>query len=92
MLTESEAKKIGIDACINIIGVDFCKKHRDSACVSYGVNDGIMFCGLGIDDTPLAIDKNPSKLVLSETSFKYTASCNVYLQDGHIEYLECITP
>ena len=31
MLTVDETKKIGISACINKIGYEFCKKHADNA-------------------------------------------------------------
>lgn len=31
MLTVKEAKKIGIRACIDAIGYEFCKKHADNS-------------------------------------------------------------
>ena len=33
MLTYGEARRIGADACIDRLGRDFVKQHRDNACV-----------------------------------------------------------
>lgn len=92
MLKAAEAKKIGINACINKIGLDFCKKHEANACTSCGIRDDKMFCSVGIDDVPYVVPKNPEKLILSESGFQYIASCNVDMNNGKIEFLECIVP
>jgi len=92
MLNATEAKKIGINACVNKIGIDFCKKYEANACTSYGMRDDKMFCSVGIDDVPYVAPKDPDKLVLSESGFRYTASCNVDMTNGDIEFLECIVP
>ena len=52
MLSADEAKKIGIDACIEKLGFEFCKKHADNATSAYGEDDGIMNCFVGVDDSP----------------------------------------
>jgi len=57
MLTVKEAKKIGISACINHIGIDFCKKHSDNAVSSWGENNGKLNCFVGVSDEP----DDPSK-------------------------------
>ena len=36
MLTVEEAKKIGIRACVEKIGYDFCKAHPDNGVSAYG--------------------------------------------------------
>ena len=92
MLNANEAKKIGISACIDRLGYGFCKKYESSACTSWGLHDSKMFCCVGIDDEPYVPEKNPSRLILSEVKFRYTVSCDVDMNDGSIEYLECVTP
>lgn len=42
MLSADEAKKIGIDVCIEKLGFEFCKKHADNATSAYGEDDGII--------------------------------------------------
>lgn len=92
MLDAREARRIGINACIEKIGIEFCKKYEANACTSCGERDNKMFCSVGIDDTLYVAEKNPQRLVLSESGFQYIASCNVDMENGAIEYLECITP
>ncbi len=48
MLTVVEAKKIGIQACMDKIGYDFCKKHADNGTTAYGEDDGFVKCFLGL--------------------------------------------
>ena len=45
-----------------------------------------------IDDELYVAEKNPQRLVLSESGFQYIASCNVDMENGAIEFLECVTP
>lgn len=92
MLDAREAKIIGIKACVEKIGIEFCKKYEANACTSCGIRDNMMFCSVGIDDKPYVIEKNPGKLVLSESGFQYIASCNVDMENGCIKFLECIVP
>ena len=92
MLDAKEARKIGIKACIDKIGAEFCKKYEANACTSYGQRDNVMFCSVGIDDKPYITEERPEKLVLSAEGFQYVASCNVDMESGKIDFLECITP
>lgn len=46
------SKKIGIRACVDKIGYEFCKQHADTAVCSYGEENGKMKCYVGIDDKP----------------------------------------
>ena len=92
MLTYEEARKIGIDACVKKIGEDFVSMHEDNLCVGYGDVDDYAFCFLGISDQPENLD-NRKDLVLDSTSkWPYIAKCNVWYQDGKIEFLDCILP
>ena len=47
MLTFEEAKKIGIRACIDRIGYDFCLAHNENSTSAYGEVDGIGKCFVG---------------------------------------------
>ena len=86
MMSAKEAKKIGVRACMEKIGYDFCIEHQDGACVSYGENNGEMFCFVGIDNN--ASEKNDEVLTLSSVKgFPYSASCNVNMESGEIKFL-----
>lgn len=95
MLSAGEAKEIGINACIEKLGIEFCKKHSDNATSAYGEDNGIMNCFVGIDDSP-APDydiSNVKELVLtSMEEWPYYASCNVNMTNGKIEFLRCVLP
>ena len=86
MLSAVEARKKGIRACMEKIGFDFCMEHKDNACTSYGENDGKMFCFVGISDEPDNLDEDV--LILSSVKgFPYSASCNVDMTNGCIEFI-----
>lgn len=90
MLTAIEARKIGIRACIEKIGYDFCMANEGNSVTGYGEDDGKMFCFVGINNNPRKND-NPDVLILSSLKgFPYYASCNVYMDDGRIEYLDFV--
>ena len=95
MLTAKEARKIGIRACMDKIGYEFCKRHADNGTSAYGEHDGIMNCFVGVSDEP-ELDYDISKvdkLVLSPgNDWPYYASCNVSMSDATIEFLDCKVP
>lgn len=91
MLTVKEARKIGIQACINKIGYEFCKKHADNATSAYSVLDGIVNCFVGVSDEPAPdcdISKVDKLVLTSGKNWPYVARCNVYMEDGRIDFLE----
>lgn len=95
MLTVMEAKKIGIRACIDAIGYEFCKKHEDNGTSAYGENEGVVYCFVGVSDEPAPecdITKVDSLILTSGEDWPYSASCNVDMQDGKIEFLEIRHP
>lgn len=95
MLTVMEAKKIGIRACIDAIGYEFCKKHADNGTSAYGENEGVVYCFVGVSDEPAPecdITKVDSLILTSGEEWPYSASCNVDMQDGQIEFLEIRRP
>ena len=95
MLTAEEAKKIGIRACIEKLGYDFCKQHEDTAVCSYGEENGKMTCYVGIDDKPEQLDdvENMKSIILDDAEYMpYYANCEVDMQDGSIVFLDCCLP
>lgn len=46
MLTYEEARKIGIDACVQKIGEDFVNEHEDNLCAGYGDVEDYAYCFL----------------------------------------------
>lgn len=95
MLTVEEAKKIGIKACIDKIGYEFCKKHEDTSVCVTGVKEGVVTCYVGVDTRPEAKEEleNKRAFILDEVnSYTYFANCNVSMEDGSVEFLECCLP
>ena len=95
MLTVSEAKNIGIKACIEKIGYDFCKKHADNSTSGYSEEDGYVNCFVGVDDSPAKsydISTIDSLVLTSGTKWPYAARCNVSLSDGNVEFFELRKP
>ena len=88
MLTELEAKRIGVRACVEKIGYDFCMTNEENSSTTYGVDDDVMFCFVGIDTTNYD-NEDPDVLILSSVKgFQYYASCNVSMDDGSVEFLD----
>lgn len=96
MLTANEAKKIGIRACIDRLGYEFCKKHADNSTSAWGEDEkGIMNCFVGVSDMPAPvcdITKVDELVLTSGRKWPYAASCNVYMETGKVEFLELRTP
>ncbi len=91
MLTFEEAKKIGIDACVDQIGREFFMKYKDTSCPAYADMEDHAYCFVGVDNTNERYDSVPLMLT-SSNKFPYMASCNVRYSDGRIEFLECRLP
>ena len=95
MLTVDETKKIGISACINKIGYEFCKKHADNATSGYSEEDGFVNCFVGVSDKSASeydISKVTQLILTSGEKWSYAARCNVYIADGTIEFTEYRKP
>ncbi len=94
MLTYEEARKIGINACVDKLGHNFVKKYKDKSCSGYGDVDDYAYCFVGVSDRP---DEyyNDRELVLDGNGFSdwpFIAKCNVWYNDGHIEFFDCKLP
>ena len=97
MLTYENARRIGLNACIDQLGREFVMKYKDSAATAYSTEpdeNGNVFCFVGVDDHPeTRHNRNAAQLILDNTSkFPYSASCNVNLENERTEYLECVLP
>lgn len=96
MLTAEEARKAGINACIDLIGRDFVEQNKDSATAAYSLTAtkyGAVDCFVGVGDREKR--ENDGTLVLDSTSkFQYQAVCSVSLIDGMVTFNEdlCIFP
>ncbi len=91
MLTTDEARKIGIRACIEKIGVDLCKKHADNSTSAYSDEGNIVNCFVGVDDTPAPdydISKVTRLVLTSREKWKYAARCHVDKVSGTIVFVE----
>ena len=92
MIDFETAKKIGIQACVDKIGVEFVRKYRDTYTTAYGMDSETdAFCYVGVSDDPIQ-ESQVNGIVLERTPFPYYASCNVSLNDGQVSFLECRTP
>lgn len=95
MLSVYEAKEIGIKACINKIGYEFCKKHADNATAAYGEIDGVVNCFVGVNNEPSKdydISKIDRLILTHDEDWPYSASCNVDMRNGDVEFLEYNIP
>ncbi len=91
MLTFEEAKKVGMDACVDRLGRDFVMKYRDTSCPGYGDMEDRVYCFLGVDNSDSRNDYSHVTLD-SRSRFPYLAKCTVRYDDGKVEFLECIVP
>lgn len=90
MLTVAEARKIGIKACMDKIGYDFCMSNKDNATTRYTEEEGFVYCYVGVSDK--SPDTLQAGLLFTATKFPFSASCNVWLAGGKIDFLECHLP
>lgn len=92
MLSVEAARKLGINACIDKLGRDFVKMHRDSSTSAYGECDGGVFCFVGVDNSPERSEGNDTLILDGSSVFPYRVSCNVGLEDGRLSFIECVLP
>lgn len=96
LLTVEEAKKIGIRACVDKIGYEFCKAHPDNGVSAYGEErEGYINCFVGVSDQPAPvcdISKVDELILIHENDWPYFACYDVCLNDGSIIFLEAKIP
>lgn len=87
MLSEKKAKKIGIRACIDKLGYDFCMKHKENAVSAYGMDEnGKLECFVGVSDEPYVEPETPC--LTSHYKWPYAARCLVDLNTAEVEFIE----
>lgn len=91
MLTFEQAKKIGVDACIDHLGRDFVNRFKDTACDAYADMEDHAYCFVGVDDRDTRYGEGVPTLT-STDSFPYIARCNVRYSDGDISFFDCVLP
>ena len=91
MLTYEEARKIGVNACIDRLGRDFVTRHRDNACSAFGDRADHASCFVGVSDQPIQPMTDGLRLT-SDDQFPFDARCNVAYSDGTITFMECVLP
>ena len=90
MMSFDEARNKGLMRCTDMLGYDFCVAHSDNSVSSYGENEGIMSCFVGISDKPVPADK---KIILtSGNDWDYWASCKIDMLDGNVIDEKCVSP
>ena len=90
MLNTFEAKKLGIKACINKIGYDFCNKYADNSTSSWGEKDDkIVSCFVGINTD---VSKEEKFLLTHEKNWDYFVHCDVNKETGEINFLDFKIP
>ena len=90
MLAYDEARKIGVNACIDRIGREFVMRHRNNASSSFGDRIKYASCFVGVSDQPAM--PMTDGLWLTSNKFPYFANCNVAYDTGEITFLECVLP
>ena len=90
MLTIEKAKKKGIDACIDLIGREFCLEHQDNALSGFSnPENGLMRCFVSVDDEP-SIDTEPH--YAGGEPMPYRAYVDVDMETGEVLVVDIITP
>ena len=92
MLSFNEARKIGLNACVDWIGRDFVYAHRDSASSAYGEVEGGVYCFVGVDGAPRPLRDDNVLILDSVSKFPYRASCTVDQSNGTWTFLERVRP
>lgn len=95
LLSVDEAKEKGINACVDKIGRDFCRAHNDNSVSVWGDRDEYVYCFVGVNPEPgpeCDINKVDTLELVDGNNWTYYAICNVFVEDGHIEYRDCNIP
>ena len=91
MLTFEQAKKIGVDACIEKLGRDFVNQFKDTSCDAYADMKDYAYCFVGVDNRENRYGEGVPALT-STNKFPYVARCNVRYSDGDISFFDCVLP
>ena len=95
MLTPEQARKIGLNACVEKIGKEFVHDNEDKVTSAYGNHEGFVYCFVAVskDLKKCFESSNPVPLRLTSDSPPiYRASCDVAIKDGEITFIETVLP
>ncbi len=89
MLSVIDAKKIGIDSCIDALGREFCEEHQSNALSGYEepIND-IMRCFVTVSDK---ISQEETHIIGGE-QMPYQAFVDVNMKTGETVLIKVVTP
>ena len=89
MIDFENARKTGIDLCINALGKDFCIANKDNALSGYEEpENGILKCFVTVDTQKDRTDK----LSISGKPMQYQAFATVNMQTGEAAITKVIKP
>lgn len=90
MLSIEKARKKGINACIDLLGREFCLEHEDNSLSGYGEPDnGLMRCFVSVDDEPSI---ETEQHYVGGEPMPYRAFVDVDMETGEILVVDIITP
>lgn len=92
MYTYEEAKKIGINSCIDALGRDFVTANKDTATAAHGDTEDGVFCFVGVAPGYVSQAEEGTLLLDNTTKFQYRASCNVNKNTGAVSFIERVLP
>lgn len=93
MLSVDDAKRIGINACIDKLGRSFVTDRQEYGTSGYGECEEGVYCFVAVDDGPHKSKYKDGQIVLdSITNFSYSAKCIVSLENGAVNFMECVLP
>lgn len=92
MLTYEQAKKRGMDACVEKMGRSFVDMHKDNLCYGASDVDEYAYCFLGVDDKPDVLGGKRELILDSTSKWPYVAKCHVWYSDGKIDFYDCVLP
>lgn len=92
MLNVEMALEIGINSCIDKLGREFVRTHRDQAVSGFAEYENGVFCFVGVDDGTVAKNKDTVLILDSCSVFPYRAGCYVSLSNGIPNFVECVLP
>ena len=90
MLSYNDARQIGMQCCVDMLGRDFVKKYISTSSSAYGEDDGIVYCFLGISTEPDVLSED--MVLSSRNDFPYRASCSVNMETGEIRDKNLVRP
>ena len=91
LLNEKQAKLIGTNFCLGLIGRDFALKNKDNSCAGYSsiiyddYNREYIYCYIGVSEMGETPKSTHGDFVLDGgPNWDRLACCRVYLDNGEV--------